>query len=48
MKIQQSLGNRDEYDKLNAQRNKINKEIRKLQEALPTTQLKKQVVAINR
>lgn len=48
MKIQRNLGNEDEYDKLNQQRNKINKEIRKLTEALPTTQLKKQVVAINR
>lgn len=48
MKIQKSLGNQDEYDKLNQQRNKINKSIRELQEALPTTELKKQVVAINR
>ena len=48
MKIQQRLGNQDEVDKLNQQRNKINKEIRELKEALPTESLKKQVVAINR
>jgi hypothetical protein len=48
MKIQKYLGNEDEFDKLNQQRNKINKEIRELKEALPTTSLKKQVVAINR
>ena len=46
--IQQRLGNEDQVDILNQQRNKINKEIRKLKEALPTTELKKQVVAINR
>ena len=48
IRIQKSLGNQDEVDKLNKQRNKINKNIKKLQEALPTTELKKQVVAINR
>ena len=48
MKIQKSLGNQDEVDDLNNTRNKINKEIRELKEALPTTELKKQVVAINR
>lgn len=48
MKIQKSLGNQDEVDDLNNTRNKINKEIRDLKEALPTTELKKQVVAINR
>lgn len=48
MKIQKSLGNQDEVDELNKERNLINKEIRKLKEALPTTELKKQVVAINR
>lgn len=48
MKIQEGLGNYDEVDTLNQQRNKINKEIRTLKEALPTTELKKQVVAINR
>ena len=48
IKIQQRLGNEDQADILNQQRNKINKEIRKLKEALPTTELKKQVVAINR
>ena len=48
IRIQQRLGNQDEVDKLNQQRNKINKEIRELKEALPTTELRKQVVAINR
>lgn len=48
MKIQKSLGNQDEVDKLNQQRNKINSQIRELKDGLPTTSLKKQVVAINR
>ena len=48
MKIQSYLGNEDEVDELNQQRNKINKEIRNLKEALPTKQLKKMVVEINR
>jgi hypothetical protein len=48
MTIQKRLGNQDEVDKLNQQRNKINKEIRELKEQLPTKELKKQVVAINR
>ena len=48
MRIQKMLGNQDEVDKLNQQRNKINKEIRELKEALPTESLRKQVVAINR
>ena len=48
IRIQKFLGNEDEVDKLNKQRNKINKNIKELQEALPTTELKKQVVAINR
>lgn len=48
IKIQKKLGNQDEVDKLNQKRNKINKSIRELKEALPTEELKKQVVAINR
>lgn len=48
IKIQKNLGNQDEVDKLNQKRNKINKEIRELKEALPTEELRKQVVAINR
>ena len=48
MKIQKRLGNEDEVDKLNQKRNKINKSIRELKEALPTEELRKQVVAINR
>ena len=48
IKIQKNLGNQDEVDKLNQQRNKINKNIRELKENLPTLELKKQVIAINR
>ena len=48
IRIQKRLGNEDEVDKLNQKRNKINKSIRDLKEALPTEELKKQVVAINR
>ena len=48
IKIQKRLGNEDEVDKLNQKRNKINKSIRELKEALPTEELRKQVVAINR
>lgn len=48
MKIQKELGNQDEVDKLNKVRNRINEQIRELKEALPTAELKKQVVAINR
>lgn len=48
IKIQDRLGNQSEVDRLNQQKSKINKEIRQLKEALPTTELKKQVVAINR
>lgn len=48
IRIQKNLGNQDEVDKLNQQRNRINKEIKELSEALPTTELQKQVVAINR
>ena len=48
IKIQERLGNYDEVDILNSKKNKINKEIRGLKEALPTNELKKQVVAINR
>ena len=48
IRIQKRLGNEEEVDKLNQKRNKINKSIRELKEALPTDELKKQVVAINR
>lgn len=48
MKIQGSLGNQDAVDKLNQQRNQINKEIRTLKEALPTRELKIMVDEINR
>lgn len=48
IKIQKSLGNQDEVDELNKTRNKINSEIRDLKDELPTAELKKQVVAINR
>jgi hypothetical protein len=48
VRIQESLGNMDEVDKLNQQRNSINKEIRELKEALPTKELKNSLVVINR
>ena len=48
MKIQERLGNMDEYDKLNQKRNKVNSQIRELKSSLPTEELQKQVVAINR
>lgn len=48
IRIQKMLGNYDQVDKLNQQRNKINSQIRELKEALPTAELQKQVVAINR
>ena len=48
MKIQRGLKAYDEYDKLNQKRNKINSQIRELKQELPTKELQKQVVAINR
>jgi hypothetical protein len=48
MKIQDNLGNQDSFDKLNQQRNEINKEIRELKQALPTRELKIMVDEINR
>lgn len=48
MKIQKGLGSQEEYDKLNQKRNKINSQIRELKNELPTEELQKQVVAINR
>lgn len=48
MKIQKGLGNEDKVDELNQQRNKINSSIRELKKALPTAELQRQVVAINR
>lgn len=48
MKVQKRLGNQDEVDKLNSQRNKINSLIRELVDSLPTEELKRKVVAINR
>lgn len=48
MNIQKMLGNEDKVDELNQQRNKINASIRDLKEALPTAELQRQVVAINR
>ena len=48
IRIQKSLGNQDAVDELNNMRNKLNKEIKNLQNKLPTAELKKQVVAINR
>ena len=48
IKIQKQLGNMDEVDKLNQLRNKVNSQIRELKNSLPTQELQKQVVAINR
>ena len=48
MKIAEEHGLMSTYDKLNQQRNKINKSIRELKDGLPTASLQKQVVAINR
>lgn len=48
MKIAKDRGEEGLYDKYNSQRKKVNQEINKLKEALPTNELKKQVVAINR
>lgn len=48
MKIAKMLGDEEKFDKYNQLRNKVNSDIRELKEALPTAELKKQVVAINR
>lgn len=48
IKIQKMFGDEGKVDELNQQRNKINSQIRELKEGLPTDELKKQVVAINR
>ena len=45
IRIQKSLGNQDEVDKLNQQRSKVNSSIKELQQQLPTEELRKQVVA---
>lgn len=48
LKIQKELGNQDEVDKLKSQIKKINTQIKVLIDQLPTEELKKKVVAINR
>jgi hypothetical protein len=48
MKIYKMLGYQDEVDKLNNQRKVINSQIRDLIDELPTEEMKKKVVAINR
>lgn len=48
IKIQKGLENLDEVDKLNQKRNKLNSQIRELKQELPTEELQKSVVAINR
>ena len=48
MRIQGRLGNQDEVDRLNSQRNKVNSQIRELKDSLPTEEMKKKVTAINR
>ncbi len=47
-KIYKRLDSQEDVDKTNQQIKKINSSIKELQSALPTTQLKKQVVAIHR
>lgn len=48
IRIQKGLGNQDQVDKLNQQRNKVNSQIRDLKNQLDTEEKQKQVVAINR
>lgn len=48
LRVQRRLGNQDEVDVLNSQRNKVNTQIRELINELPTDEMKKKVVAINR
>lgn len=48
LNIQRKLGNQDEVDILNSQRKKINSQIRELRDSLPTEEMRKKVVAINR
>ena len=48
IRIQKKLGNQDQVDILNSQRNKVNSQIRELIGELPTEEMKKKVVAINR
>lgn len=48
IKIQKSLGNQDSVDKLNTQRNAINKQIRKQKEKLDTREKQISVTAIKR
>ena len=48
LRVQRRLGNQDEVDVLNSQRNKVNTQIRELINELPTEEMKKKVVAINR
>lgn len=48
IKIANSLGNQDKVDKLKAKVSVINRNIRELRNQLPTEDLQKQVVAINR
>ena len=47
-KIYKGLGDQGGIDKVNSQIKKVNSSIKELQSALPTTELKKQVVARNR
>lgn len=48
LRIQKRLDNQEQVDKLNQRKRKINSQIRELKEELPTEELQKQVVAINR
>lgn len=48
LRVQKNLGNQDEVDKLKSQIKKVNTQIKVLIDELPTEELKKKVVAINR
>jgi hypothetical protein len=48
IRIQKGLGNQDQVDKLNQQRNKINSQIRELKNQLDSEEKQKQVTAIYR
>lgn len=48
MRVQKRLGNQDQVDILNSQRNKVNTQIRELIDELPTEEMKTKVIAINR
>jgi len=48
IKIQKELGNQDEVDRLKSILKEVNSQIRELQDSLPTEELRRKVIAINR